>query len=262
VGEDRLALDGPDVDLPPELALRFSLIFHELATNAHKYGALSNASGTVRLGWKLEDGVLSLEWAERGGPQVSPPERRGFGSTLIEHSMAADGARITSDFAPEGVRWTMTLPLAAQPTMEEAPKAAPARVAPPLAAREDDLPPLRILVVEDEPLVAMELMAQIADGGAVPMGPATSCEQALAMIRAERPDLALLDGNLNGEKIDAVADLLAARDTPFAFVSGYDRDHLPHGHADRPMLGKPFIEADVRAMLQRLAADAKEPLGL
>ncbi|WP_404480832.1 response regulator [Novosphingobium sp. BL-52-GroH] len=263
VGEDRLLLDGPDVDLPPELALRFSLIFHELATNAHKYGALSNATGTVRLAWSRTDGVLSLEWAEHGGPPVSPPARRGFGSTLIEHSMAADGARIVSDFAPEGVRWTMTLPLRV-----EAPAAAacaarksPAPARPPAPPASDPLPPIRVLVVEDEPLVAMELMMEIEDAGAIAIGPATSCDHALSLIREARPDLALLDGNLNGEKIDAVADLLAARHTPFAFVSGYDRDQLPHGHSDRPMLGKPFVVPDVHAMLRRLAAeaDARQP---
>jgi PAS domain S-box-containing protein len=262
LGEDRLMLDGPDVDLPPELALRFSLIFHELATNAHKYGALSNPTGTVRLGWTLDAGVLSLQWAEHGGPPVTPPQRRGFGSTLIEHSMRADGARITSDFAPQGVRWTMILPLAAvakaeAPSAGSSAPAAPAAASP--AAKSEALPPLRVLVVEDEPLVAMELMTQIEDGGAMAIGPATSCEQALAMIREGRPDLALLDGNLNGERIDAVADLLAARDTPFAFVSGYDRDHLPRGHAMRPMLGKPFVAADVREILQSLATEAKAP---
>lgn len=260
VSEDRLLLSGPDVDLPPELALRFSLIFHELATNAHKYGALSNTTGTVHLVWRLEANVLELEWAEHGGPPVAPPQRRGFGSTLIEHSMAADGAHITSDFAPEGVRWTMTLPLVAPlegAGEAPAPIPAPATYDPaPTPPGTDTLPPLRILVVEDEPLVAMELMMEIEDGGAIAIGPATSCEQAMAMIREGRPDAALLDGNLNGEKIDPVADMLAAHDTPFAFVSGYDRDHLPQGHGARPMLGKPFIGSDVRAMLRRLAEEA------
>jgi len=268
VSEDRLLLSGPDVDLPPELALRFSLIFHELATNAHKYGALSNAAGTVRLSWTFEHEVLSLEWTERGGPPVSAPDRRGFGSTLIQHSMAGDGARITSDFAPEGVSWTLTLPLvgigeavpsakADLPPLASPPASAPASGS---ASTGESLQAMRILVVEDEPLVAMELMMEIEDCGAVAIGPATSCEQALALIREARPDLALLDGNLNGEKIDTVAALLAAGDTPFAFVSGYDRDHLPQGHGSRPMLGKPFVASEVRDMLRRLAMEANAVL--
>ncbi|WP_232493170.1 response regulator [Novosphingobium kaempferiae] len=257
VSEDRLLLDGPDVDLPPELALRFSLVFHELATNAHKYGALSNAFGTVSLVWTCMGDVLAMEWTERGGPVVAPPERRGFGSTLIEHSMAADGARIVSDFAPEGVRWSMTLPLS---PIEAAPVEPSVRPPAPKPAPAAALPPMRILVVEDEPLVAMEIIAQIEDGGGIAIGPATSCEHALALIRDADPDLALLDGNLNGERIDRVADALAARETPFAFLSGYDREHLPQDHAERPMLNKPFVAADVRAMLLQLAETVRIPV--
>lgn len=265
VSEDRLLLDGPEVDLPPEMALRLSLVIHELATNAHKYGAFANASGTVSLRWHLDGEVLAIEWSEHGGPPVSPPERRGFGSTLIEHSMAGDGARIASEFARGGVRWTLALPLALHPdgaaTREAAASALVEPVLPLAVPSSAPLPPMRILVVEDEPLVAMELMMEIEDGGGIAIGPATSCDQALAMIRDARPDLALLDGNLNGERIDAVADTLAEQETPFAFVSGYDREHLPRGHSTRPMLGKPFIARDVRAMLHRLAAEVAAVAG-
>ncbi|MFC3214734.1 hypothetical protein [Novosphingobium panipatense] len=90
----------------------------------------------MRLTWTCTDNVLHMEWLERGGPPVQPPERRGFGSTLIEHSMLADGAQIVSDFAPEGVTWTMTLPLgpavvggAVKPPRR---RSAPGRTVPPL----------------------------------------------------------------------------------------------------------------------------------
>ncbi|MGH6743933.1 response regulator [Novosphingobium sp.] len=286
VSEERLRLAGPDVDLPPELALRFSLILHELATNAHKYGALSNETGTVALDWSLTRHVLSLTWSERGGPPVVAPQRRGFGSTLIESSMAADGARISAEYAPEGVRWHLVLPLADDAALEPppllvsetaggAPAAAIHEAAGPqsvislaadsmsadalavdAAAHRPSPQGLRVLIVEDEPLVAMELMMEIEDSGAIALGPATSCEQAIAMIRETGPDLALLDGNLNGERIDAVADELAARSTPFAFVSGYDRQHLPKDHSERPMLGKPFLGREVGAMVRQLAEEA------
>lgn len=277
ISPDRLLLDGPEVDLPPELALRFALIFHELATNAHKYGAFANASGVVRLDWTCEHEVLSLAWVESGGPPVTAPEHRGFGSTLIGSSLADPEASIEAEFAPEGVRWRFRLPITpegGEPALPAvAPAVSPVSSAPVLSApvpapvetvaevvvappAHSDADPIRVLVVEDEPLVAMELMMEIEDGGGIPLGPATSCEQAIALIRAERPDLALLDGNLNGEKIDRVADELAGNRTPFAFVSGYNREHLPGGHAHRPMLGKPFLGAEVRAMLDRLAAEA------
>lgn len=250
VSEDRLHLSGPDLDLPPELALRFSLILHELTTNAHKYGALSNESGIVTLAWDHAGGVLDFTWRESGGPRVTVPERRGFGSTLIESSMTADGARIAAEYAPDGVHWHLVLPL--ELAAEELAPAPPAQPAPPASATPGAL---RILVVEDEPLVAMELMMEIEDSGAVPLGPANTCDQAVALIREGAPDLALLDGNLNGEKIDCVADELAARAIPFAFVSGYDRSHLPSAHAARPMLGKPFLSTEVRSTVQLLAAE-------
>jgi two-component sensor histidine kinase/CheY-like chemotaxis protein len=262
LSEERLRLSGPDVDLPPELALRFSLILHELATNAHKYGAFSNETGTVALDWSLSRQVLSLTWTERGGPPVVAPERRGFGSTLIESSMKADGARIAADYAAEGVCWQLDLPLGEDVPSEPA-QTAPVETAAPAAPSPVGSTPksLKVLIVEDEPLVAMELMMEIEDSGAIAIGPATSCEQAIAMIREAAPDLALLDGNLNGERIDAVADELASRSTPFAFVSGYDRQHLPGRHNQRPMLGKPFLGREVSAIVRRLAEEAAAPAG-
>jgi two-component sensor histidine kinase len=87
------------------------MALHELATNAVKYGALSNATGTVRVDWTIrEEGdgrKLQLSWEERGGPPVVPPKRKGFGSRLIEASL--DDARVT--FAPEGVSCTIELSL-------------------------------------------------------------------------------------------------------------------------------------------------------
>src|SRR5690606_24714065 len=69
---DRLTLEGPDVELPPEMALRFALVLHELTTNAHKYGALTVPDGRVTISWASTDGMLELEWAESGGPAVQP----------------------------------------------------------------------------------------------------------------------------------------------------------------------------------------------
>lgn len=254
---DRLQLDGPDVDLPPELALRFALVLHELTTNAHKYGALSNETGTVSLSWTLADGRLDFCWSEHGGPRVEEPERKGFGTTLVTSSLAGDGAEIEIDYAPEGMRWHLVLPLGAiaRPVAPSAPKLSPvAKPAPERSAPQARLPRgLRVLIVEDEPLLAMELALEIEEAGAQPIGPASSCAQALELIASERPDLALLDGNLNGERIDAVADALAAQRTPFAFVSGYGREHLPEDHAGQPVIAKPFVAAEVLAVIEQLA---------
>jgi PAS domain S-box-containing protein len=104
-GADRVRTNGPDLDLAPTQALTLGLVFHELATNAAKYGALSKPGGRVEVGWSVEAGetrTLDLTWRERGGPPVSPPTRRGFGSRLIERSMGGAGESRLA-FEPDGL---------------------------------------------------------------------------------------------------------------------------------------------------------------
>jgi two-component sensor histidine kinase len=81
------------------------MALHELCTNALKYGALSNEKGRIEVEWSLDaEHVLRLRWRESGGPRVRPPERRGFGSRLIEQALARDfEAKVVLDFNPEGV---------------------------------------------------------------------------------------------------------------------------------------------------------------
>ncbi|MDO8902821.1 MAG: HWE histidine kinase domain-containing protein [Phenylobacterium sp.] len=93
-GADRFKIEGPRVTLPPRTAIAMALAFHELATNAAKYGPLSNDTGQVHLGWRLDTDhsplKLHLVWRETGGPPVSPPKRKGFGSRLIQQGLAAE----------------------------------------------------------------------------------------------------------------------------------------------------------------------------
>jgi two-component sensor histidine kinase len=109
-GCERLTIDGPPVWLAPGGALTMALIFHELATNALKYGALSNASGKVVLAWTYDAATrdLALTWTETGGPPVVAPTRRGFGSRLIERSLRGELKGAASmDYRPEGLVCTM-----------------------------------------------------------------------------------------------------------------------------------------------------------
>jgi PAS domain S-box-containing protein len=105
----RLSLDGPEIHLAPKQALALALAFHELCTNAVKYGALSNEAGGIAIRWGINPGrTLHIEWTEAKGPPVLKPERRGFGSRLIEHSLVRDlDARVALEFHPSGVRCTI-----------------------------------------------------------------------------------------------------------------------------------------------------------
>lgn len=90
---DAIQIGGPSVPLPPRAVVSLSLALHELATNAAKYGALSAPGGQVSISWQFEplaDNRLRIVWEERGGPEVAPPRRRGFGSTLIERLLSAE----------------------------------------------------------------------------------------------------------------------------------------------------------------------------
>lgn len=101
--EERIRLDGPDVVLPADLALPLSLVLHELATNATKYGSLGSEPGTVAIEWKHDDGRVLLVWTETGGPAVTAPTKRGFGSVLIERAFSSKAqAQSRSDYRPKG----------------------------------------------------------------------------------------------------------------------------------------------------------------
>jgi two-component sensor histidine kinase len=113
---ERVRMFGPQVPLSPRLAVLLSMIVHEIATNAAKYGALSNDTGTVAVDWEiLEESdrrKLRLIWTEAGGPPVTAPVQRGFGSRLIERSARDQlGGEATVDFLPRGVIYTVSCAL-------------------------------------------------------------------------------------------------------------------------------------------------------
>jgi two-component sensor histidine kinase len=108
----RARLNGPEIALGPEQAQTLAMVFHELATNAAKYGALSVAAGHVEVTWRLSDGyLLTICWRESDGPPVEPPKHRGFGTTLITHALAdTQGARAELDWRPDGLACEIALP--------------------------------------------------------------------------------------------------------------------------------------------------------
>ncbi len=113
----RFDLTGPELRLPPQVVVAYALALHELATNASKYGALSNATGVVEIQWSItgEAGhpLLHVVWRERGGPPVSPPRQTSFGTQLLKRVLATEiGGGVDVDFRPEGLVFTAIAPVA------------------------------------------------------------------------------------------------------------------------------------------------------
>ena len=108
----RVAIAGPAILLAPKLATTISLLVHELATNAAKYGALSTETGQVAINWSISDGRMSLEWRETGGPIVSTPTKDGFGMRLLSQALAQFGGTLETTFEPTGLicKISATLP--------------------------------------------------------------------------------------------------------------------------------------------------------
>lgn len=118
VDTERVRFNGPTIRVGPKAAMTLTLTLHELATNAIKYGALSNATGAVELTWEVvgsdDKAELWLRWAECGGPPVAPPVRRGFGTRLICTAAGRSlQGRAELEFPASGVLWTLIAPMAA-----------------------------------------------------------------------------------------------------------------------------------------------------
>ena len=113
---EQLRVSGPPVRFQPKAAETFALAIHELATNAIKYGALSRPTGKVDVSWRLDDSVnpieLILDWQERGGPRIERPQRKGFGTELLEKTLAFElKGKTMLNYDPSGLHCTIAIPL-------------------------------------------------------------------------------------------------------------------------------------------------------
>jgi PAS domain S-box-containing protein len=250
----QIRYEGPHVTLSAKSVQPVSLMFHELATNAVKHGALSVDRGTVTIGWRvLHDGSLALRWTEAGGPRVTQPERQGFGSSLIATLSGQLRSRATNDWLEEGLDFTMILPPAAfklrlAPEGDDKPGSPPGDG----AGRR----PRRVLVVEDEAIVAMVLVSGLKADGWEVIGPASTIEEAYQLLADEAaPDVAILDINLEGVPVYPLAQVLQARHISFAFYSGYSMPVPDPRFQHVPLIGKPARAHVIDAELSRLAEE-------
>ncbi len=250
-----IEVNGDPVYVVPELTQSLALIIHELATNAVKYGALSTPEGAVTISWSKTSSSparLRFVWQERGGPPTKAPSQKGFGLTVLNAAAQDLGAAASCDFSAGGLIYTLEGPFEVTQSVMglESFADAPQHEAE-AGARKGKA--CRILVVEDEGLVALQLQADLEDAGHSVVGPARSLAQGLLLAEAEDIDAALVDVSLGRESSVPIADRLLARSIPFAFATGYtDSTMLPDHLRCIPRLNKPYVAQDIHRMLYNL----------
>ena len=263
----RAVIDGRNLLLCPEAAVGVALVVHELATNAAKHGALSHDNGTVEVRWRTESRsdarYLRFEWLESGGPPAKAPARRGFGMKVVDQTLQNEfGADHRLIFTPEGLQLTAAIPLRGR--MAEASEEAisiPTVVLRGGPAHDaiGDIRGKRILVVEDDVLIGLDVKEQLQRRGAKVTGPAGTLADALAAAARHQFDAAVLDVNLGREAVYPLADLLSDKGVPFAFLTGYGtRTALPERFQGRPNLQKPVSSTEVVAHVGRMIARAAD----
>jgi PAS domain S-box-containing protein len=248
-GGDKITIHGPDISLQPATAQGLALALHELATNAAKHGALSSPNGKIMLDWQLQGDALNLNWAENGGPTIAAPSSRSFGLKVIVASIEQQlGGKAAFDWNPNGLRCAFSIPRSeliksrASHAFRDGGQANGAVI----GLKSSEKP--RVLLVEDEALVAMMIQDTLTEFGFQVIGPISTASEALAASRDRQFDAAVLDINLGDGMVYTVAEILSKRGVPFVFVTGYDADSVDSRFAGVPILQKP-IE---RNMLQKI----------
>jgi PAS domain S-box-containing protein len=260
--DPRISYGGPSVKLDLRAGVHLALVLHELATNARKYGALSVPGGRLTIDWRVEatGPDLLISWREEGVPQVSAPSTHGFGTTLIERTLESNGGEASIHYGAGGIVCEMRLPLPRDhdPRFGEA---APVRFGGPgTATARAELAGKRILIVEDEPLVAMDLEELLRGAGCQIAATVATIAAAKDAVNAIPCDAALLDANLGGEPVDEIAAALTRKGVPFAFATGHGPEALPAGFRETPFIGKPFEPEQVLAVLAALVGQGGAPV--
>ena len=255
-GAEHIAISGPRLQVTPPVAQTLALALHELATNAAKYGALSAESGRVHLCWEINPAGLDMTWSETCGPPTTAPQRSGLGLQMVTSGVRSQmGGQANFDWRPKGLICTLTLPCAEG---RELARASLRQVPVERTAAANDPGKPRILLVEDEALVAMMMQGILEQLDCAVIGPCATCFEALSLLKENKIDAAILDVNLGGETVYPVADALTRQGVPFAFATGYGRETIESRFAQVTTLEKPVGYDELRATLRNLCVAALE----
>ncbi len=260
-----IVVDGDRIRLTSKFGQSMALVLHELVTNAVKHGALSMPGGKVSVNWSrvaTPDGdKIAFSWLERGGPFCAKPARNGFGLAVIRSAASECGGVAEMTFASEGFQFNFEGELSSRTQMVGTRHIAIVpKVRAPLPAANIPAPKnCRILLIEDEALIAMQLKLDLEAEGHTIIGPYGQLSEGLRAASEAEFDIALLDINLGADNSAPIAEILDRMMIPFAFTTGYnDLVFLPPRLREYPHLTKPYNPADVRDLVKMLAYRSDE----
>ncbi|MBW9117799.1 GAF domain-containing protein [Rhizobium cauense] len=255
----RIVMHGGEALLAPQAFSTTALVVHELVTNSAKYGSLSD-SGTVAASWRKDEaGNLLVDWQESDGPPVREPKRQGFGTTIIRRSIPYDlGGKADVIYDPAGLRAHFTIPAKfvtfATGPVSTVPSRHHERTQEVLTQiAKQPLADMKILLVEDNLVIAMDGEDIFLQLGAAEVALASNVAHALELIEERNFDLAVLDVHLGDETSEPVAAKLRAKSIRLIFATGYGEAMVRAGSAaDVELLQKPYTIESVASLLGRI----------
>ncbi|GGD65274.1 GAF domain-containing protein [Erythrobacter arachoides] len=255
---DRVIVTGPDAQVAPAAYTVLALVVHEMMTNSAKYGSLCDSTGQLFIELSFNRHTdLEINWRERGGPAVKAPQRRGFGSTIIERSIPFElkgDAEVRYNLG--GVEADFLIPSKYATPSEAGDDAGADTAAPAPAAPQISNADSRdgVLVVEDSMIIAMDAEDMLRSLGFRTVIVASSAATALQELARHEPLFAILDYNLGDETSEAVAERLTALGVPFWFVTGYGDAVAQLSSSDaRGVIQKPYSKSDLEGIVTSLS---------
>ncbi len=240
--------------LRADVAPMIALVLHEVTSNAAKYGALSAPDGIVQVRWSVNEEGLEFSWRELSGPTVEPPTRNGFGRSLIEKAIPYEFDGTTElEYPEEGVKFSFTLPADVLVDLEEETQAIMVGT---IGEVQRTASGRSVLMVEDNVILAMDMVDTLTRMGATQIKTASTVEAALIHLNNFHFDFAILDVNLRGVVSFEIAKRLLEMNVPFLFVTGYgSKIEIPAKMKDIPVLTKPVDDGTISSVIAELLAD-------
>jgi len=250
------SINGPHFILNADVSPIITLLFHELVSNAVKYGALSVPQGKISLQWSVQTEGLVIEWRESNGPEVTKPKHEGLGLSIIEDAIPYEfGGQAELVFDPSGVVANFVVPRAEFDLKEsgwDVEHKNGARVNDPETPTKTIT--RRGLIVEDNYLIAKESQRWFKELGFHETISVATVSDALRELSAKRFDFCLLDVNLRGDLSEPVAHKLVEKGIPYIFASGYGSEGSELcNQFNAPFLTKPLNISQLREAIEDLS---------